>query len=841
MRCFKVMREAREFIHTEASESGVATGQKHSLFVERMENLAERVFGREAVGEVKEACQAQVALIKELANGLRKDGALVKWQDLTPEQRKKIVAYGLRAVLGVISADLMLPETAEAGHNYDSPSELSIESPGENDDIEFHIGYEAESRDEAETVALASTSWQTDYWQLMIYESFAKEVKGFQESAGRYLNTHSNLHYKSGRALDPDRDYYYIPVNEIARFIDESRLDETGTRLDDKYIFLKERLEERLSADGNYYIFPKDIDSFASGREALDAFSALKAHPELELIRGEIKDFIFVSPEKAADYGISREEMREAIFTILDLVNDVNLDMDEIDFKVKETDKARFLINTERRSQIERDFINELQNQTKNYSDGQKLAVLSVLGDMFRFNYDQALREQGVSGSGRAGGNAIPLSEFVLAAKARESFGWTIPTGVCRQINQKLPEIAQRALGLSGLTQTTYAGEMHVVGAVRLQNGEIAVLDYGDMVKTGTPDLKKAASFYERYQGVVQGESLVGDAAGNIRASIKSQATQSREEAMHFKTGEERLPELLLGGRTIETKDGLVVTVENEKQELAINHNHLVASFIKLDKSADPYNALAELYGVRIGTQIGEKYSFHTSSTFLAEKLKGINLDQFSKNMELGQEFGFDYLQKFSLNDNTYVALANTLDGFIVVNLDNKNIASFGAGDSFGIKFSYIDPDRPLEFHMSAAEHLQGSIGNIQTSGFGEGGARLHHKLAEIDVAAKMTVSEKVGIAISVGGGSGDVFKQLEAEGGVEIGKFSAAASFSKQTSKDLLFLPHSESGELRISSKQELAGRESVITVYGSRASQDFGQQELGRYRFKAGLTVLF
>jgi hypothetical protein len=793
-----------------------------------------------ARSEVGEAWEKNAAsLFRELASGIKKDGLFTHWKDMSPLQRRKLIVYSFWSAMA--GSGLLEVDTAEAEEIEEAEFILEEAEEDHVDEdkrhIELRIGFTRRGTEQIEDGLPRIANMDDYHLDVSVYEDYARRIEGFKQSAQKYLNTQNDARFANGLPTDPDKDYYFVPIGEIDGFIDEIYLNTDGTVNFNYQSLIDKELKPRLSEDGHYYIFPKDISEYGNFRDLSRLFFLFAKHEELDIDEDVVKEDIFVDADRATGYGLSIPEMQDVIYNTLETIKSIELFEDDIkDSSLYDSRKGRFDVDDERRADIEEQFIESFRDATKEFSEDQKLASLALMGDIFSINYDDQIKKDGLGGQGK-----IPLSEFLLSARALQGFNKAIPTGVCRHINQKLPEIAERVFGMRGITKGTYKSEMHAIGGVRLEDGTIAFFDYGTVIRTGTPDIKKASSFYEQYVGRIEGESFIGNAKGDLKTIIKSRATESREEAIHYKSGEEKIEKLLENGRIIETTEGLIITAENEKQEIAVNQNHLVASVVHLDKSADPYNALDKLYGIRVGAKSeGEHKSFHISASFLAERLKRLKGGT-SSSMEMAQELGWDIARRFDLSEDVSIAIANTLNGFLVANLDHMNVSSVGAGDSFGARFSYISPDKPFELHIGAKNHIIGSIGNIQTGGFDRDGIGFHRKLSEIDVATRIPVSEKLTVGVSGVEKFGDMYHGRQVGGSITSDSTGARVLFEKQRSKDLLFLPHNKSGEIELTSKTELAGRQSIVTLFGSRSESDYGKKKEPENRFTAGITILF
>lgn len=78
--------------------------------------LGERVFGNEAVAEVTQVIETQMALLRELGTEIKSP---IKWKDI---DKRKALIYGAYILIGAVAKELSSPDQAEAaeGENYHS-------------------------------------------------------------------------------------------------------------------------------------------------------------------------------------------------------------------------------------------------------------------------------------------------------------------------------------------------------------------------------------------------------------------------------------------------------------------------------------------------------------------------------------------------------------------------------------------------------------------------------------------------------------------------------------------------------------------------------------------------
>lgn len=731
--------------------------------------------------------------------------------------------------------------------------EKSIDIKDKDFKVKLNIAFDGYNKEIDQTAVKSIVNENEKQPQLISYKYRAQGFKAFDDAASQYLNTfsveqmrfasESSIRANQDIELNPNSEYYFIPKNKVTDFLPSHYYEEEEQ--------INKFNQAYLSEDGNYFIIPKDIQDYNFNEDYAfyyyfndDEYYENNPDIQREVSEQDIKNNIWVDSKQAENFDISINEMRESVYKMLDIVNKIQITTSDIlgenpgpDEVVPSNPSEYFLVNQEKQKEIEQFFIKGLQESSKEFSEGQKLAMLSVLGSIFYRSYNDAIATEGVGGQGE-----IPLSVLLMAAKASDSYGWNIPAGVCRHINTDLVKIAHQALGFEGFSKSAYSTGLHAIGGLKLENGNICFVDYNNIIKTPTPDIEEATSFYERSVGRIEGRAVVGNKEGSIQREVVSRATKSREEAIHFTDSQDKMEKLINKDKIIKTEDGLVITIENEKQELELNKGYLVLSCVKLDKSGDAFNAIDKLYGVRIASEANfKKLQTHISSFFLSEKIKSLNSEKLPIVKEVGTEVGLDFLHKFNLNKDIYLTLANTLNAYLIYNLNDKAISGFSVNDSYGLKLGYISPSNLNEFHVATKQHLIGSVGNIQTGGIDEDGVRPHIKLTEFDLGAKIQVDKSVKIGVDLGLQKGDIYQGYQLAGNVKTGNFEIGGQFSSKKSRDLLFLPHTKEGYLIISDKEQLFGKECIITVAGGVESKDYGLDKSDQYKFKVGFSMIF
>lgn len=361
-------------------------------------------------------------------------------------------------LLSLPSLGLSQNESKEFNDFFDNFNSLEMSKDDEKDNgskIKLNIaigkfGYENDEKAVENIV---------NFENLRSYKRFARNDLIFRNVAGQYFNTfqagEQKFAYESknrttrGKDLNPNSNYYFIPKGQ--------KIDEFTWPISNA----EECDEIYLSEDGKYYIISEDIQDYTFGYNIIDTNFNPELPGNLEVTPEEIKENIWVNPEEARSFGISIPEMREAVYNILDIIDKIEITTDDLlspsnDNTFPETSNPEkyFLVNEERQKQIEENFIENLKEASKNFSEGQKLVILSTLGNIYNKSSNDKIGDMG----------QIPFSISLMAAKIYNSEGWRIPVGVCRHINTNVIKTAHEALGFDGFVKSTYAKGPHAIG-----------------------------------------------------------------------------------------------------------------------------------------------------------------------------------------------------------------------------------------------------------------------------------------------------------------------------------------------------------------------------------------
>lgn len=202
-------------------------------------------------------------------------------------------------------------------------------------------------------------------------------------------------------------------------------------------------------------------------------------------------------------------------------------------------------------SQNSNEFFANVSNSTQGFSEQQKVMMLQQFGNTLEqtYNYDMVPFDRHV---------AVSSDKMFQSLKDQTLYGNADKSGICGNIHTFLTLGAQNMGIESGLQSLGTDSGNHVISSLVLGSGEekeVAFLDYGTLVRTGTLNYSDAIGRLEVYSGTVSVfNSYVGNAT-EVLFPVKSRAGEVVEKAMGVEGSSNRLDRNLEEGERKKKED----------------------------------------------------------------------------------------------------------------------------------------------------------------------------------------------------------------------------------------------------------------------------------------------
>lgn len=449
-------------------------------------------------------------------------------------------------------------------------------------------------------------------------------------------------------------------------------------------------------------------------------------------------------------------------------------------------------------SQKADDFFKNLTTSESSFSDKQKALSLQQIGQILGSVYDYDMLKSG---------DHVSLSEDTEFQALKAGLLGTdsaSKAGICGNIHTFLTRIAEK-LGLEAWLQTG-SSELgnHVWSGMVLGDGvekQIAFLDYGTLVPTGTLNYRNAIGVMERKHKSVSVFNNFVENDGKV-FQVKSRASEVIEKAAGVEGSMNILGRNFKNDDVFKKEAEVEVNISPEIKELKITSQVLGVSFFRFeDVYNNPYQAMEDMSAIRVGGRwSNDRLGMDLGATVLNMNVKDLYGGTTEVN-ELISRAAFDYLDDTQLIKSKYgefvASFGATIESAIKIPLDKKvGTATLGAMTSaaFGVGMIYINPNETGKFYIRAEEAFVGRVNDLQNQDTTV--SEIERKLV---VGADVKVFE--GSVLNIEAGKSKLIwgDAMSIKGGLTEENIKMSAGYEKADSNQARFLPSTEKTNLEI------------------------------------------
>ncbi|MDO8604485.1 MAG: hypothetical protein Q7K40_03785 [bacterium] len=472
-------------------------------------------------------------------------------------------------------------------------------------------------------------------------------------------------------------------------------------------------------------------------------------------------------------------------------------------------------------------FINLPASQKGGFSEKQKVMILQDIGYYLEKTYNKDILNSG---------EFVAVSDDKMFKALRGQVDYYYPdttSGTCGNIHTFLVKTAE-SLGVEAWLQGgSFLGDEgksnHIWTGLAVGEGEqkqIAFLDYGTLVPTGTLDYHDALGVAERYhRSVTVLNTFVGNSS-ELLFPVKSRAQEVVGMATALEESVERLETNLEQGKIKKEGKSLEIKISPEIKEIKLGNDSVGLAFFKFeDTQNNPYQSLKSLSAWRgkIGAS-SENLGVELGVTVLNMDVKTLR-DEAVSSEELVVNLAVDYIDQKQFTKDQYgefvINWGATLAGAISRELggnskNSKNSLTGGQADAtYGGRLVYVDPNNVGRFYVEASNMTRGTFTDYQ-----------NQNIATKEVAKNFVIGGEVKvfegsiINVEVKNSELDWGERSKIEIGLEEEKFKSTVSYEKKTSEYERFIPSSEKIELGVTYK---IGPKWQIDVMGAKTSEKY------------------
>ncbi|MBI2450943.1 MAG: hypothetical protein HYV52_01225 [Parcubacteria group bacterium] len=447
-----------------------------------------------------------------------------------------------------------------------------------------------------------------------------------------------------------------------------------------------------------------------------------------------------VPAEPTAEFALKKQPRLEPEFDWKKIVNEINVsyetpyipkktfEAEEIpvaadlnqtefygDFSVQEKDKtSKFYVESVQNSLSSQSFFEKLKEKSGELNAEQKIYFLQRLGNDLRstYNYEMFQDNEHVVVSDEKMFNAIKNGS---------------PSGICGNIHTFMVKAAEN-LGIEAWLQSGFTSQTgHVwMGAIveREDKKEIAFIDYGNLIPTGTLNYKEALGVIERRnKEIALFNSFVGDTK-EVLFPVKSYAQEIMEKAAGFKEIGKELSKRLEAGK-IEKERKLEIKLSPETKEIEFSRDHLGFYYVNYQNSGNVYNSLEDLNAARGSLRLGDKkLGAETDLTIMHFDIKDMGTKLFPRDA-IAARLAANYIESKKLTKGEHgkfvLNFGATLESGIAYFLEQGMSASkiSGKGEAgLGTRLIYLSPAETGKFFVEAQDAFRGTIDDFQNQDF---------------------------------------------------------------------------------------------------------------------------
>lgn len=505
----------------------------------------------------------------------------------------------------------------------------------------------------------------------------------------------------------------------------------------------------------------------------------------------------------------------------------------------RELSREKFLetgftaFNSISKSKSSEQFFQSLHEASGKMDTEQKILFLQRLGHYFGKTYNFEMF---------ADNEHVKISDDKMFAGLRQFFleGKNIPTGICGNIHTFLVKSAEN-LGVEAWLQSGVSQNKapHIWAGLMVEKNdkkEIAFLNYGDLILTGTSRYDEALGVSERYFNQIGLFNSYVGTKDEILFPVKSFAIKKLEEVVGYKPAEEKLSERLAAGKISAPESELKLKIGNETKEIAFSGEHLGLAFVNYQDIGNPYNSLDSLNAARGRLRFGDKeMELELNTTIMNLNIKDLGTGVLNQN-EIANVLAFNYISSRDLTKKDYgrfvLNFGFTLEAGIRHIIGEGLMPKGGLGEAaVGSRLVFISPDEIGKVFIEAGGAFRGQGSNFQ----------------EQDLIAKfMSHQFKAGGSLKVKEGTFDLEAALAKSDASK--KESVSAGFSPGGVKSKVFYEKEKSEFPRFIPDKEKIGVEAgyvfgskplgEINIYGVKTNEKYQNAEK-RPSYEAGVLM--
>lgn len=470
-------------------------------------------------------------------------------------------------------------------------------------------------------------------------------------------------------------------------------------------------------------------------------------------------------------------------------------------------------------SQDAQDFSGNIEIAGQRLSEKQKVLMLQQIGSAFSatYNYDMLGKNEHVT---------VSRDKMFQSLKNQVLHDSADVSGICGNIHTFLTQTAQD-LGIeSALQSTGTEGGNHILSSLVVggDQKEIAFLNYGTFVTTGTLNYQNALGVLEKYTNTVSAFNTYVANPEEVLFPVMSRAGELVQETIGVEGSSDALEQNLEKGNR--KKEGWgEIKISPEEKKITLNSDTMGLSFTHFeDIKNNPYQSLKEMNALRGSMSFGgENKGIDVGVTVLNMDIKDLYDGSTEKN-ELALTFLGDYIDSAKLTKGEAGELLLNFGGVIEGALlsplgktenSKKDYLEGSLEASFGGKLIYINPQDTKKFYIDASLGGRTQIDNVQDQKF------VIKKVADnIALGAEVNVFEASVLKTEVGVGNLDWGKSAHAQIGIENEKLEGGIKYEKKSSDFERFIPSSEKIEVGVNYKN---GPKWQISFIGAKSTEKY------------------
>lgn len=448
--------------------------------------------------------------------------------------------------------------------------------------------------------------------------------------------------------------------------------------------------------------------------------------------------------------------------------------------------------NSVYRSKNAVDFFRELDRQKDRLDGQQKTLFLQYLGDFLgdTYNLDMLEKNEHVG---------ISEEKMFQGLKMMAEEGTKLPTGMCGNIHVFLTKAAKK-LGMEAWLQsgTSESGVGHVFAGLIIPKGnkddkQIAFIDYGKLIPTGTLNYRDALGIAERHMGRIGAlDTFVGNEK-EVLFPVKSRAAEVLEAAAGLTDTRRGMEKKLYEGSVAQRPEGLNISLSPEVKSIALNTRHVGLLAFKYDDSyKNPYQSLENLEALRGSFYYqNRKLDVEADATILQLGVKDLQ-GGIIKHPETIGRLSAGFIDSLKLSKSQYgeflLNFGATLQIAMRLPMEGENLKNrinlMGEG-GIGARLIYLDPKNIGRFYVGASEIFRG-----QTDDFENQNIIIKEAARSFTLGADIKIREGKILNLETAKSQFDWGQELAVKGALVGKKWKGTAEYAKTTSDFPRFIP---------------------------------------------------